>query len=116
MASRIVWRGDEVRRAVEEAAKLAIDQTTSASVIDAKDNHPGWNNVSGNADGSIRTIAQAVRKGRLIVGEWGSKGVNYMMPLEVLHGSALRTSADRNYPSLFGRIRTNLRSMVGTRG
>lgn len=116
MAVKITWRGDEVVRAVEQAAKLGIDQTMSACVIDAKQNHPGWKNRTGAAEGSMRMIEQAKGQGSQIVGKWGSIGIVYMLFLEFIHGSALRTSADRNYPTLMGRIKANLAAMGGGRG
>lgn len=111
--SKLVWRGDQVVRAVEKAAKLGIDQTMSRCVIDAKQNHSGWNNRTGAAEGSMRMLQQAEPSGNQIKGKWGSMGIFYMIWLELNHGSALRSSADRNYPSLKGRIKANLAGMVG---
>lgn len=115
MASRIKWNGDQVERAVLAAAKLGIDQTMSACVIDAKQNHPGWRNRTGAAEGSMRIIREArkIDNENGAIGRWGSKGIFYMIWLELNHGSALRSSADRNYPSLKGRIKANLAGMVG---
>lgn len=116
MSVKINWKGDEVVRTVEAAAALGIDQTLSACVIDSKQNHTGWTNRTGAAEGSIRIIEQARGQGNQIVGKWGSIGIFYMLFLEFIHGSALRRSADRNYPTLKGRIKANLAAMGGARG
>ena len=113
MSVKLTWRGDQVVRAVTAAAKLGIDQTMSAAVIDSKQNHPGWRNRTGAAEGSMRTLQQAEERGALVEGRWGSMGVGYMIWLELKNGSALRTSADRNYPALAGRIKRNMEAMRG---
>jgi len=106
--SRLNWRGEQVRQRVLAAARAGIDDTMAACANDAKSSHPGWKNVTGTAEGSIAIQQPAHEDGRGAVGRWGSMGVLYMIFLEILHGSALRTSADRNYPSLARRIKGHL--------
>ena len=76
----------------------------AACEIDAKNDHPGWKNRTGNAEGSIRTVDKAKGDFRGAVGRWGSTGVNYMLMLELKRGSALRMAAQANYPDLNRRI------------
>jgi len=106
---RIDWKGDDVRRHVEDAARKGIDDTMAASSIEAKTNHPGWKNITGTAEGSIGITQPAHKEGGLIVGRWGSRAVAYFIWLELKHGAALRNAADRIYPSLRRRIKAYLR-------
>lgn len=101
------WYGDKVKRKVRKAAKDAIDETMGKAVRHAKRhrNHPGWKNRTGTAEGSIRIIEFAHREGSRTVGLWGSIGVNYMIWLELKHGSALRSAGDATYSNLADRIR-----------
>lgn len=105
---RLDWRGDEVRRRLEEAARKGIDDTMAAATIGAKQSHPGWRNRTGTAEGSIRITRPARKQGAATVGRWGSQGVVYMRSLEFKRGSALRNSADKTYPSLGRRIKEQL--------
>lgn len=103
------WKGAEVARRLAAASERAIDDTMGACTIDAKHSHPGWRNLTGNAEGSIRITDPAKRDLSGVVGRWGSLGVVYMLMLELKRGSALRMSAQANYPSLKGRIAFHLK-------
>ena len=106
------WKAAELTRRLRSAAEKGIDDTMAASTVDAKGNHPGWQNRTGNAEGSIKTVDEAKHDVRGAVGRWGSEGVNYMMMLELKRGSALRMAAQENYPSLSRRIASHLRGIV----
>ncbi len=103
------WRGDEVVRNVRKATKWGIDKTMSEVVIHAKRNHPGWKNITANAEGSVRIIRPAHDGGGAIIGIWGSVGVLYVIYLEFKSGSFLRTAGDAIYPRLLGHIRSKLK-------
>mgnify|MGYP001580242455 CR=1 FL=1 len=111
---RLHWNGDNVARRIREASRLGIDDTMAQCAITAKGSHPGWKNVTSNAEGSISIVRPAwvSQLGGKVIGWWGSKGVLYMIFLEVKHGAALRASADKNYPSLSRRIKQHLRGMA----
>jgi hypothetical protein len=110
------WRGQQVLGKVLKAVERGVNVTMAAAVLDTKGNHPGWRNITGFAEGSVRIINFATRSGKRVSGEWGSLGSlggkrnknNYVFWLEVKHGAFLRKSADRNYPNLAGAIRSSL--------
>lgn len=106
---RVNWRGDGVRRRVDEAARKGIDDTMAAAAIEGKRSHPGWRNRTGTAEGSIAIYQPARKQGSATVGRWGSRGVNYFIFLEIKHGSALRNATDKEYPSLAQRIKEHLK-------
>ncbi len=101
------WFGDKVKRKARRAAKDAINETMAEAVRHAKRkrNHPGWKNRTGTAEGSIRIIEFAHREGSRTVGLWGSIGVDYMIWLELKHGSALRSAGDATYSNFKDRLR-----------
>jgi hypothetical protein len=99
------WNGDQILKKVRDASFRGIDKTMAECVIHAKDNHPGWQNQTGTAEGSIQIADFARREGKYIVGRWGSKQVNYFIWLELKHGAALRRAADAVYPRLNEHIR-----------
>lgn len=100
-----MWEGDEVVEKIEQATRLAIDQTTGAAVIQAKNNHP-WQNRTGTLEGSYE-MRPAVSDGKTVKGKWGSFDVKYAAPVEK-DFPALRPAADVEYPKLAERIRANL--------
>ena len=106
------WRGAELMRRVRSASIDGIDDVMKASTLDAKNNHPGWKNITTNAERSMRIVAPAKHDIRGAVGRWGSTGVRYMLSLEYNRGSALRMAAQENYPSLGGRIAFYFRGIV----
>ena len=102
----LTWNGDKVRAQVIAAAIHGVDKTMSEAVVQAKQNHPGWQNRTGTAEGSINVVAFAQDEGRTVRGTWGSADVDYMIWLELKHGSALRGAADQIYPRLAGHIKS----------
>ena len=101
---RLNWRGDDVLKRLQEAARKGIDDTMAASVLSAKGNHPGWRNITSTAEGSMSIYEPARTQGGVTYGIWGSRGVMYMIFLEMKHGSALRNASEKEYPSLRMRI------------
>jgi len=109
VANRINWRGKQVSRRVMSATAKAINDTMADAVRGTVGHHPGWQNRTFTAEGSVRVVSAAAIEGAMIVGRWGSIGVRYAIFLEMLHGPWLRASGDREYPKLASRIRANLR-------
>ena len=101
---RVNWKGAELARRLRSASEDGIDDVMKAATLDAKSSHSGWQNKTGNAEGSIRIIDPAKADFKGAVGRWGSTGVAYFLQLEIKRGSALRNSAQANYPSLQRRI------------
>ena len=99
------WNGPAVIAEVLKATKVGIDKTMADASIHAKQNHPGWKNVTSTAEGSVRPVQFAIQKGASIVGVWGSVDVNYVIWLELKHGSFLRNAADVVYPQLKQNIK-----------
>jgi len=100
MNAELKWFGDRVIRQVQAAAVAGVNRTMSECVIEAKNNHPGWKNITGTAEGSIRIQQFARMLGHEAVGLWGSVNVKYFIWLELKYGAALRRAADRVYPKL----------------
>lgn len=98
------WNGKKVAAEVQRAAEKGINKTMAEAVITAKLNHPGWSNRTSKAEGSIQIIEPAKPIGNEVGGKWGSKGVNYMIFLELKHGGALREAAGVTYPNLARNI------------
>ncbi len=98
--SKASWNGHKVEAAIRNRAVRAVARTMADAVNHAKENHPGWENRTGTAEGSIRITHAADRQGNAIVGRWGSQGVEYMLKLELFYGGALRKAGDAQYPSL----------------
>jgi len=96
----VSWNGDRLKAKAIEAAKRGINKTLATAVIHAKQNHPGWRNVTGLAEGSIDVTQFAEQQGKRVIGQWGSRNVAYMLSLEFLRGAALRNAADVTYPQL----------------
>lgn len=101
-------------RKLERACILGINEAMAEAVAQAKSDHPGWNNISGDAEGSVQILQMAAMQGARCVGVWGSVGVYYVFYLEFLHGSFLRHAGDATYPDLPERIRRHMRG--DTRG
>ena len=91
------WNGAQVQRKIEERAIKAIDRKLSEAVIEAKSSHRGWRNVTGTAEGSVKVQEWARKRGNLILGSWGSRGVDYVLSLELYKGSFLRRAAAKVY-------------------
>lgn len=103
------WYGPRIAAKTVRAAKAGVNETMSQAVLYAKRNHPGWQNRTGKAEGSINVYQLAEQRGSVIVGLWGSRNVLYMLWLELKHGSALRSSAAVNYPKLAANIRKHFK-------
>ena len=103
------WNEPAVKKMLEKATKKAINRAMAEAVIFFKDNHPGWKNISGTAEGSVRIVDFAEKRAKNeIYGRWGSVGVDYMKYLEVYHGSALRKAGDMVHSRLRSYIREEL--------
>lgn len=113
------WRrrdpiSEPMRRRLHAAIPQAIDDTTAAAAIYAKQNHPGWRNRTGTAEGSIRfDPAQRVAPNRWR-GLFGSFGVIYFIWLEIgargrTGDRTLQRAADVEFPSFPRRLREALR-------
>ena len=102
------WKGDQVAEKVQAAEIAGLNDTAAACVTEAKNNHPGWNNVTSTAEGSVAIWEPARRVGTFSRVIWGSRGVKYVIWLELKHGSFLRNAADKVYPSLQRRIKAHL--------
>ena len=99
------WLGEDVKKKYMAAAVRGVDRTMSECVVAAKRSHPGWINQTGFAEGSISVVKFAEQEGNIVRGLWGSASCNYMIWLELKHGSALRAAADAIYPRLRDHIR-----------
>lgn len=89
---RVIWNGDEVYRRVVQASADSLNSVGAKAAGYAKRNHPGWNNISGNAQRSI-DVKEFATPSHLQV-TYGSTGVLYFIWLELKHGSALRNARD----------------------
>ena len=97
------WRGSVVAAKVVAATRLAIDETTTAMVRDAKANHP-WHNRIGTLEGSIQMRPAEVELDD-IVGVFGSFQVEYALYLELdEQWTFLRPAFDAEAPKLKARI------------
>lgn len=95
------WLGDEIQRRVQTASRRAINRTTEATAQFARDNHPGWKNVTGTAEGSIGTNPARLQKRRIIGSVTGGAGdAFHLLILEVKNGSALRNAGDTVFPEV----------------
>jgi hypothetical protein len=121
MPTTLHWKGDEIKRKMERAARAGIDETTAACINVAKSNHP-WIYRLGTAERSIQMRAAESRGGRT-VGRWGSFATNYFRRLELgFRGTdsagrsysqapmpTLRPAADKEYKHLARRIKEAFR-------
>lgn len=105
------WNGDKIVKKVRRASKMAVNETMRECVLQAKRNHPGWKYRSGTAEGSVRIVTFAHRKGKGIAGEWGSLGTDYVLKLELHYGSFLRNAAAVQYPELGNRIKMYMKAL-----
>lgn len=100
------WNGEEIKKRVSEACRLAIDETTGSCVKPAKDRVRIKTHL---LQGSIQFRPATYVEGRGWVGRWGSFDVNYAFWQEVLpepRGRAyLRPAAQGEYPKLQPRIK-----------
>jgi hypothetical protein len=101
----MAFEGERVKERMREAARKGIDEIMASCVIYAKQNHPGWKNVTSTAEGSVRIVSFAQPRGEGFSGMWGSADVDYVIWLELNHGSFLRNAGDVFYRQLPGAIR-----------
>jgi len=97
LSVKVTWRGDEVKGMVHAAERSALAETAEAAVRRAKASHPGWKNVTGQAEASIRTMG-IEEKGSQLRASFGST-LSYFIFLEVgarghAGDSTLRRAAD----------------------
>ena len=108
MSVQLTWYGDRIKKRIDEAQRLGIDETTLAC------QDPAMSRVrvrTGNLRRSIPRGHQAARReGGRWVGRWGSADVSYALWQEI--GTArmsaqpyLRPAAQIEYPKLAGRIK-----------
>ena len=130
------WHGEQLKRATKVAAKLGVDQTTTAAVRAAKNRlQPGHGYQFGVLKRSVQSRAAREIAPNVIGGLWGSFDVAYAIYVETgtaphwigspvkikgvgwrfigLHPGTqpipyLRVSADEEYPKLAGRIQKAL--------
>lgn len=76
----IDWKGPQVRMAVFDATKDAINEIMGDCVVEAQRNTPV---VTGNARRSIKIQELARQDGNTVAGLWGSADVAYFLSLEV---------------------------------
>jgi len=108
MSMRLDWGGDAVHERYLRACERAVNETAAACVRQAKQNHPGWQNRTGTAEGAVGIVEPAQREGSRVVAVWGdAEGVEYMPYLEFQHGHFLMNAAAAEYPKLKGRIRAH---------
>ena len=81
MSVRLDWRGDEVKRKVHAAGRSALAETAEAAVRRARSSHPGWKNITGAAEASIRSMG-IEEKGSQLRARFGST-LPYFIFLEV---------------------------------
>lgn len=94
------WRGKQVQRNVERAARLGVDATMQAAIKDAKKGHTAgsaardtegitgkvsgrrFQSRTGELERSIRVLQKARRDGRGLAGLWGAIGLAYARRIE----------------------------------
>lgn len=103
-SSTLIWNGAEIKAKMDAAAIEAINQTLKEAVDHAKNNHPGWKNVTGEAEASVQVLEPAESTAKGVSGAWGSK-LFYVPWLEIKNGSFLRAASDAIYPRLADRLR-----------
>lgn len=103
--SRLYWLGDRVQKRVQDAAIAAVDRTTEAAAEHARNHHPGWQSITGTAEGSIGTNAARLQARRIRGSVTGGEGdAFYLLILEVKNGSALRNAGDVEFRNLQPRL------------
>lgn len=99
---------DPLKLAIDDATALrAIDDTTAAAAIYAKQNH-GWKNITGTAEGSIRMERAKKISPERFRGLFGSFDVNYFIFLELGHFAA----SERGFQFTGGRPESAFARMV----
>ena len=121
------WHGQKVKQKVATASKAGVNATMQAAIIHARGSHGAGSHVTsrfeshtGELERSLRIVMSAtVTTSGVVVGRWGSMGVNYARRIELgFQGKDslgrtfnqpnypfLRPAASAEYPKLTGRIR-----------
>ena len=111
MSGSLTWHGDKIKAKLQDAQRLAIDETTGACVEPAKNRVRVKTRI---LQGSIQ-FRPARREGSRTVGRWGSFDVNYALWQEIItfsragHQPYLRPAAAEEYPKLAARVRAYFR-------
>lgn len=109
---KITWKGDALKAQIDKATESAMNETLDDAVAQAKSNHPGWKNETGNAEAGIHA-EKATRNGAeryegQLVGE-----TPYDIFLEIgANGRAgdhtLRRAGDIHFPKVGEKIKQKL--------
>lgn len=106
------WNGVRISNRVAGAALRAIDDTTAAASLSARQHH-GWRNRTGTAEGSIRPEPARQVGPAHFRGLFGSFDVNYFIWLEIgARGRpgdyTLRRAADAEFPKVGDRFAAHM--------
>jgi len=100
----IDWRGDEVLKRTNEAARQGIDEIMSRCVPSAKADVPV---ATAALQGSIKVVEPARQDGDVIAGIWGSTDIFYALAVETGdHGYLKGFSQGRASQAGFKRVET----------
>lgn len=104
--------GRAFERKVQAAMLRAVNDTTTAAAISAKQNH-GWSNRTGTLEGSYRFEPAEVVSTDHVRGRFGSFDVKYAIFLElgtryIRADYTLRRAADAEFPKVGERLRRQL--------
>ncbi len=120
------WKGDERKRKIARAARIAIDATMSAAIQHARRNHGSgahgqqrFESQKGDLERGPKIVQAAKQEPGTIRGRWGVVGVAQARRIELgFQGKDslgrvfnqppfpyLRPAAEVEYPKLAGRIR-----------
>lgn len=108
MRRRTEWFGEQVKREARRAALEALNDTTEKTAEQARSNHPGWKNVTGDAEASLMNEPAAMIDRKTARGRVGSTLWRYLF-LELKNGSALRNAGDAVFPELPDKLRSHFR-------
>lgn len=108
MSRKLEWWGDQVKREARRAALAGLDDTTQKTAEHAKANHPGWKNVTGEAERSLMNEPAEMIDRDTARGRVGSTLWRYLF-LELKNGAALRNAGDVVFPELPDKIRSHFR-------
>ncbi len=105
------WKGDALKRKMQQASIIGINGTMGQSVGYAKMNHP-WQNQTVTLEPGIRMVESASIKGTRISGLWGVANVYYAKYLEANpKWRWLAPAASKIYPKLKANIKAALASL-----
>ncbi len=76
------WKGDEIKRRMDMATRIGINQVMAQCVGGSKRDHP-FTNRTGTAEQSIRIAMAAEQRGNKTTGIWGSVMNAYFKYLEL---------------------------------